>query len=421
MTRRGTARTRLLIVEEALKDHRGHWFSYARRVAEFNEAEGVEVEVAAHAEVDRDLEWSVPVHPLFRTSYWDGAYPARRKVVKQLGYLLRANWRFYRELSAHLARSDRYDLAFAPSTIVHQLIGWLALLRRFGGSKLGCAVLLIRMGPQEPHAIEGSPISDWNARFMGWWLRRFRRLHQLGRVRFATDSEPLARVYRHLCGMDFSVMPSPMHLAPAEQEREPQAGGPLRFHALGSAHYIKGTDVLLEAIRLLRSDPPEIPVRFVIQWPIEEVHAHGHAPLRPDEELAASGWVEYVRGELSAEDYGALLRSSDGILLPYRVDPYRERTSGVLIEAVTAGVPVIVTADTTLEAGLRACGTGLIAADGDPRDLAARIRELAADAESYRARARKGAADARRFHSSQRFQDLLWARSDASEAGGPEG
>ena len=83
MTQAPSRRRRLLIVEEALKDHHGHWFSYARGVAEFNEAEGVEVAVATHAGVADDLEWSVPVHPLFATSYWDGSYPIHRRPRRQ--------------------------------------------------------------------------------------------------------------------------------------------------------------------------------------------------------------------------------------------------------------------------------------------------------------------------------------------------
>jgi glycosyltransferase involved in cell wall biosynthesis len=402
---------RLLIVEESLVDHHGHWFSYARRVAEHNQAEGVSVEVAAHARVSPDLEWSVKVHPLFAASYWDGSYPARRKPRRQLRMVRRANWRAYRELAGHFARHERYDLVFAPSVIVHQLIAWFALLWRFGGAKIGCAVLLIRMGPSEPHGIPGEPISDWNARFLGRWLRRFRPLVKRGRVRFATDSEALAREYRELCGLELAVLPSAQYTAPRPAPDPPRADAPLRFTSLGPAQFIKGTDVLLEAIRLLRADPPRRAMEFVIHWPLPQAVARDRTPLSPDEELAASGWVEYVRRSLSADDYDELLRSSDCTVLPYRVDPYRMRTSGVLVEAATAGIPAIVTAGTTLEEGLRAYGTGLVAKDGDARDLADQIRAFAADADGFRARARERIAAARAHHAPARFQDLLWGPS----------
>ncbi|HSD53019.1 MAG TPA: glycosyltransferase [Burkholderiales bacterium] len=410
MTRARGAGKRLLIVEESLVDHHGHWFSYARRVAEFNQAEGVTVEVAAHARVSRELEWSVAVHPLFAASYWDGSYPVRHKPRKQLAVLVRSNWRAYRELAAHFARHERYDLVFAPSVIAHQLLAWLALAWRFR-RRIGCAVLLIRMGPSEPHGIEGDPISDWNVRFIARWLRRFRPLIARGRVRFATDSEALAREYRGLCGLEFTVLPSAQYTAPRAETGPASAHAALRFTSLGPAHFIKGIDVLLEAIRLLRADPPRRALHFVIHWPLPQAVGLGRPPLSPDEDLAASGWVEYVRRSLSADEYDELLRSSDCTVLPYRVNPYRLRTSGVLVEAATAGVPAIVTAGTTLEEGLRAWGTGLVAKDGDARDLAEQIRAFAADAEAFRARARERIAAARAHHSPARFQDLLWGRT----------
>jgi glycosyltransferase involved in cell wall biosynthesis len=207
-----------------------------------------------------------------------------------------------------------------------------------------------------------------------------------------------------------TVLPSRQYTAPRYAPGAPSPGAPLRFTSLGPAHFIKGIDVLLEAIRLLRADPPARALRFVIHWPLPQAVAFGREPLSPDEDLAASGWVEYVRRSLSTEEYDELLRSSDCTVLPYRVEPYRLRTSGVLVEAANAGVPAIVTAGTTLEEGLRAYGTGLVAKDGDARDLAEQIRAFAADAEGFRERARARIAAARAHHAPERFQDLLWGR-----------
>jgi glycosyltransferase involved in cell wall biosynthesis len=310
-------------------------------------------------------------------------------------------------MGAWLAANERYDLVFAPTAIIHQLFAWLWLLLRHR-SKIGCAVLLIRMGPTEPNDVPGDPICDWNVRLLRRCLRLFRPFHRAGRVRFATDSEALAAEYRDLSGLPFSVYPSPMHQPAPAAEPERTERGPLRLGVLGTPAYIKGIDVALEAIRLLRDDPPDAPLRFVVQWAKQEARAVGREPLRPDESLEREGWVEYVRRDLPVVEYGALLRSLDAVVLPYRVDPYRLRTSGVIVEAMTAGLPVIVTAGTTLEEGMRTCGAGLSVADGDARDLAARIRELVADAAKHRARARARIAAARAHHAPERFQALLW-------------
>jgi hypothetical protein len=49
---------------------------------------------------------------------------------------------------------------------------------------------------------------------------------------------------------------------------------------------------------------------------------------------------------LSTEDYRALVFSSDIILLPYDRDNYYARSSGILVESLVAGIPVIVPAGT---------------------------------------------------------------------------
>ncbi len=52
--------------------------------------------------------------------------------------------------------------------------------------------------------------------------------------------------------------------------------------------------------------------------------------------------VEFVDQYMTDEALGALLGSADAVLLPY--DSHEQATSGVLVEAVAAGVPVVATA-----------------------------------------------------------------------------
>ena len=72
---------------------------------------------------------------------------------------------------------------------------------------------------------------------------------------FATDSKALAREYRELCGLELTVLPSPQYTAPRERREARRADAPLRFTSLGPAHFVKGIDVLLDAIRALARRP----------------------------------------------------------------------------------------------------------------------------------------------------------------------
>ncbi|MEV0386744.1 glycosyltransferase [Nonomuraea sp. NPDC050643] len=81
------------------------------------------------------------------------------------------------------------------------------------------------------------------------------------------------------------------------------------------------------------------------------------------------------------ESLSGLVRSADVVVLPY--DSAEQVTSGVLIEAVAAGVPVVATAfPHAVE--LLTDGPGLIVPHGDPAGLAAAIRRILTDPQSVR-------------------------------------
>ncbi|TWJ29272.1 glycosyltransferase involved in cell wall biosynthesis [Micromonospora sagamiensis] len=73
---------------------------------------------------------------------------------------------------------------------------------------------------------------------------------------------------------------------------------------------------------------------------------------------------------------GALIRSADVVLLPY--DSREQVTSGVLVEAVAAGVPVVAT-PFPHAVELLTDGSGLVVPHHDPAALAAAIRRILAE------------------------------------------
>lgn len=92
------------------------------------------------------------------------------------------------------------------------------------------------------------------------------------------------------------------------------------------------------------------------------------------------------------EDLGALIRSADVVLLPY--ESRDQVTSGVLVEALASGKPVVATAFPHAREAL-ASGAGRIVPHDDPPAMAEAIRGLLTDPQAA-ARARQVAADAGR-------------------------
>ena len=107
---------------------------------------------------------------------------------------------------------------------------------------------------------------------------------------------------------------------------------------------------------------------------------HGDTYRDSLKKLAAElGVADQVRWEDVYLDQAALsrlIRSADVVLLPY--DSTEQVTSGVLIEAVGAGVPVVAT-EFPHAVELLADGPGLLVPHQDPAAMAAAIRRLLAD------------------------------------------
>lgn len=84
---------------------------------------------------------------------------------------------------------------------------------------------------------------------------------------------------------------------------------------------------------------------------------------------------------LDARQLADLVTSADVVLLPY--DSRDQATSGVLVEAIAAGVPVVSTGFPHAVELLRG-GSGLIARHGDPESMAAAIRTIVTTEETAR-------------------------------------
>jgi glycosyltransferase involved in cell wall biosynthesis len=89
--------------------------------------------------------------------------------------------------------------------------------------------------------------------------------------------------------------------------------------------------------------------------------------------LGVAHMVNYRSGYQDPAELDRLIRSADVVVLPY--DSREQVTSGVLTEAVAAGIPVVATAFPHAVEVL-ADGPGLLVPHGDPVALAGAVRRL---------------------------------------------
>jgi polysaccharide biosynthesis protein PslF len=211
---------------------------------------------------------------------------------------------------------------------------------------------------------------------------------------------------RRLCG-DYGVEPWKVSVIPHGAAAVPtgsttttptDATGPaLTWGLLGPG---KGIEWAIDAIGLLGDMGP--PVRYLVAG---DTHpkvraAHGDAYLdmlrARVRDSALDDSVRFTAGYRDSASLAALIRSASFVILPY--DSPDQVTSGVLVDAVAAGRPVIATAFPHAEE-LLASGAGIVVPRRDPAALAEAIRRMLTE---------PGLRDAMAAEAARIAPDLSW-------------
>jgi glycosyltransferase involved in cell wall biosynthesis len=398
---------RLLIAEEALKNPIGHWYEYVRAVVELNEAEGAEVLVAAHRDAMASVRTCATLYPVFDRTNWDGHYAHSKAWRRYIG-IARHNWLVFRTMDRFVREHGPFDCLFAPTVVVHQLAGWRLLMARHGGRSIKRMVLLFRNNAGSYREGSSKPHFKRSAAVLGILMRSFSPWLRTGQAEFATDSAVLAAEYRCLSGIEPTVFPSPRvsAVAPAMQ-KTCNSSKPITFSSLGPARFEKGIDIMQEAIRRYLENEPEKNVRFVIQWNCELLDEAG-VVYEADRRFQTDPRVRFIRHAMSSSEYDEALMETDVMLLPYRRESYFARISGVAVEAVTAGIPIIYTRDTWCERLVTSVGAGLGVKNNDASDLLHAINDMVRNFKTLQAEAQTRAELAREAHSGASFLRKLW-------------
>lgn len=177
------------------------------------------------------------------------------------------------------------------------------------------------------------------------WARALRNLAAAGgdRVRLYSDTESLARAHAALSGVSVGCLPIPV--VPAV--RRPR-GATFQATYLGDARDEKGFPLLVEAIEGLAAEREAGTMRFVLQSHFNSATGDPRTALALARLGQDAPGVALVGRALDADAYSTLLGEADAIVLPYEPEAYRLRSSGVLVEALASGVPVVVTAGSWL-------------------------------------------------------------------------
>jgi glycosyltransferase involved in cell wall biosynthesis len=401
-----------LIVEDALRDRKGHWFEYVRAFRNGLLQLGDQVTVLADKNAEPFLQTELAAKPILPESIWHRMGDGAGVLTRYLRIPTHAfnTWRSVRTV---LQTGADYDVIFVPTVSVHHLLGWVRLIKGVLQDRQ-VRVLLYFLSTPIRVCSDGS--IEWvkspTTRLLTALLRGLRTEIESGKLAIGVETKPLQKALSQLANVPVLYLPQPVE--PLEQSPA-ITGKSLLFACYGAARHEKGSDVLQAAIERYLATHPQSRAKFAIQW-IEDFADESGRVVAKSPKLMDDGRVEFISHYFRDGEYHQWMSRTSVMLLPYRLSSYQLRGSRVVIEAMVNGIPVVATRGTTLAQQAEEFGIVEICENEDVASLVAAIEAVERNYESLATSAREQQAKAREHFSVGRFRSLLCGTQAVSPA-----
>ncbi len=389
---------RLFLADQCLASGEGHHLFYNRALAEAALRAGYKPVVLSARAMDTRL--LAPYQALATFGRDWRARPPRwaLKDWRLLRILDKLScWRFYRNLTGAFRTSAPCDgdLIFAQMITPRNLAAWARWFLRVETSPR--LALHVAYDPSRYAA---------HSDYVRWWSMLVKSA-RARKVLALTDSEHLVEPYEMLLGCKVGLLP---HVIASSIAVIPPPGVETKpvFGVLGNPRWDKGFCDSIEAILQIssRADPPQ----FIVQTARPDASS---VPWVNKLESASLPNVEIVPDAMTDEaKYAALFSRITAFLLPYRLEVYGARTSGIFCEALASARIVLPTEGSWMsdKAGTEAACVRVPAAS--PRALADAIDVVNSNHLKLLGKAERGAACFRREFSAENFVGTLFAAAD---------
>ena len=209
------------------------------------------------------------------------------------------------------------------------------------------------------------------------------------------------------CGFHATVVPYPLE----DQTVSASTGTPVFKQVLvaGAARLDKGFGQIVDLVVEMQSRGLQWPV--TVQTSVEPRHQHDLALATQLARLRAAGYGG-LRMLGQAMDHAAYRALFDGAIVvqPYRQADFQDRVSGVTLDALGAGCPVVVTAGTWAARLVQRFDAGVATEDLSAGGLLKAVTRVHHDYARFAVQARLAAASVRAEHSAQGLIDVVLAK-----------
>lgn len=270
------------------------------------------------------------------------------------GWVLRALYATHKaqafgEDTRHLFRKVRLepgDIVFIPTLAESEMLGLSRFFSRHRAARNATWHLLFRRNIYSDRDPEYRAQDEGQRPLRNAFLR-FEQSLCGQKVFYWTDTEQLTAQYNRLGVGTFHTLPIPVDLA-YRQTTACQPRLPLRIVYAGDARREKGYHLLPAVVQDLWVSYVETGrVSFAFQSNYNTAEGEPDAIVaRAQLQCLPADKVKLFMDPLDSNAYRELVLGSDVVLILYDRDNYYARSSGILVEALTAGKPVVVPAGT---------------------------------------------------------------------------
>jgi len=239
---------------------------------------------------------------------------------------------------------------------------------------------------------------------------RLIRFTRLRRFAFAAETQEQASGWEQMLGVPVWNIPFPTPPRQTDMDTSIAPDRPVELGLLGGPRLEKGFAGIPDLCQSLEPELRSGRARLLIQVApappgglIEETISR---LLQLAEQIPG---IQLIRQTMDESAYGAAWRQVSGVILPYSRDGYAARSSGILIEAISGGKPVVVTEGTLLARFARQHGAACSCIEGEPASLAAACRRLIAEFATFEQLAAARAAAYNQQFNPPRFLEQLAA------------
>lgn len=329
----------VLIIDPTLRGRAGHAYHASKALAAAVTAASLEPIVLTSSSFKDESDLSIFYQPAFSTNLAGKTELYNRTDWTYAGYEERAEV-LRSEISDAIGRYRKSVCAVIMPTCEQALIKAVAELvkRRVLPESIGVLGWLLfppRWDTSPEEAGTETQLTEFQDAVT--LLRAF--VEEQNAIKFCCETEALRERYDCVEGIEIALaaLPALAKQQTGKNNYGRQQNGFIHFVAAGHVTPSKGFETLPGAIRAVLASNEN--ARFTIHGVVEGKDNPRAGVMDEIDRLGPR--VNVLRQDLSSEEYYALLRSADILLLPYRMPEYEHRGSGIFNESVELSIPVV--------------------------------------------------------------------------------